>query len=334
MKVVISDDPICRPFDYEQQRLSALGIDVAFSDPGESAIRRAAAEAEVLFSLGAPLSRETLDALPACQLIVFYGTGADSIDMPAATELGIVVANTPLFGYAEVADHALAMLLMCSRRLADLDRAVRRGNWDWDPFRDFHSLSSQTVGIMGFGHIGQAMARRLHALECRIVYFDPYVPTAPFDYVTPASLEQLLQTSDYVTIHAPLTKETAGSVGEAQVRLMKPTAYLINTARGAIVDERALVQALTAHRIAGAALDVFATEPLPEGHPLLTLPNVVLSPHIAGYTVESHRRIRETACDAVEQLLRGEWPRHVVNRAVQPRAAALRADKGSSQRGA
>ncbi len=329
MKVVISDDPICRPFDYEAQRLGALGIDVVLSDPGELVVRRIAAGADVLFNLGAPLSRETLEALTACRLVVFYGTGADCIDVAAATELGIVVANTPLFGYAEVADHAVAMLLMCSRRLADLDRAVRRTDWNWDPFRGFHSLSSQTVGIIGFGHIGQAMARRVNAFGCRIVYFDPYVPTSPIDDAAPESLENLLRISDYVTIHAPLTPDTAGLVGEAELRLMKPTAYLINTARGAIVDERPLIQALTERWIAGAALDVFPVEPLPQGHVLLTLPNVILSPHIAGYTVESHRRIREAACDAVERLLHGEWPRHVVNPTVHPRAALLHSNAGS-----
>jgi D-3-phosphoglycerate dehydrogenase len=323
VKAIMPNDPNYQPFDYEQERLSALGVEVVFSELDEAAIRRLAAGAEILFNTGTALTRETVASLSKCQLIVFYGTGADGLDVAAATELGILVATTPVFS-EEVADHALAMLLAFSRRLTDVDRAVRRVDWNWGPFRQLRSLSSQTVGVIGFGRIGQALARRLHPLGCRIIYYDPYVLAAPVPYAEPNSLDTLLRTSDYITIHAPLAADTARLLGEAELRLMKPTAYVINAARGAIVDEQALVRALTEHWIAGAGLDVFTVEPVPHGHPLLTLPNVLLSPHMAGYTVDSFQRMRQTACDSVECLLNHEWPPYIANPHVQPRTGPLR----------
>jgi D-3-phosphoglycerate dehydrogenase len=320
LKVVISDEPNFRPFTYERERLGALGIDVVVADVGETALAQQAAEAEVVFNLGDVISRPTLECLRCCQMIAFYGIGVDAIDVVAATEMGILVTNCPSFGTEEVADHALALLLACARPLLGFDRAMREGCWEWGPFRPLHSLNRQSIGIIGFGRIGRAMARRLRPLGCRIMFSDPYVHDAPIEGVAGVSLEELLHTADYVTIHAPLTPDTSGLLSEARLRLMKPTAYVINTGRGAIIDEHALARALTERRIAGAALDVFVCEPLPANHPLLGAPNVILSPHIAGYTEEAFQRIRQTACDAVERLRRGEWPEHVVNPTLRPRA--------------
>jgi D-3-phosphoglycerate dehydrogenase len=318
VKVVIPDNPDFRPFDYERERLGALGVQVAFCGVPEGEIARAAADAEVLFDTSHPLSRATLERLPRLRLIAFYGIGTDFIDVPAATELGIVVTNAPLYGTNEVADHAVTLLLACSRRLRRADQVVRRGDWDWSSFRPLHSLAVSTVGVVGFGNIGRAFGRRMLAFGCRVLYHDPYVPEAPFEGAIPAPLQQLLREADYVSLHVPRTAESVDLIGARELALMKPTAFLVNTGRGAVVDQPALVQVLQQGRIAGAGLDVFAEEPLPPDHPLLALDNVILTPHWAGYSEEAWDRQRVVCCDAAEHVLRGEWPDNVVNPRVQP----------------
>jgi len=320
MKVVIPDARDFRPYHYEARRLAALGVEAVFCAMAEEAIARAAADAEVIFDVGNPLSRAMLERLPRLELIAFYGIGTDVIDVAAATELGIVVTNSPLYGVDEVADHAVTLLLACARRLRLSDRAVRRGDWDWSGLGPLHSLAGSTVGVVGFGNIGRRVGQRMLAFGCRVLFHDPHVPSAPFAGAEPVTLEALLRAADYVSLHVPRTPASVGLIGARELALMRPTAFLINTGRGVVVDEPALVRALRERRIAGAGLDVFAEEPLPPGHPLLALDNVVLTPHWAGYTEEAWDRQRVDACDAVERLRRGEWPEHVVNRGVTPRA--------------
>jgi len=319
MRAVIPRDPNLAPFDYEQRRLADLGVAVSFCGLTEAEMVAAAADAEVLFNAGNRLSAPALAQLRVCRLIAFYGIGVDAIDVPAATALGIVVANTPFFGVEEVADHALALLLACSRQLLRADRLVRGGGWRWDDLRPLRSLRGSTVGIIGLGNIGRAFAQRVMALGCDVLYFDPLLDGPPIPGPRPAPLDHLLSAADFVSIHAPRTPRTTGLLGERELRLMKPTAYLVNTARGPIIREHALVNALRERWIAGAALDVFEVEPPAADNPLLQLDNVLLSPHMASYTEQAWARLKEQACDAVERVARGEWPRHVVNRDVSPR---------------
>ena len=324
MKVVIPNEPNFGPYGYEFERLGALGVEVALCGLSEAEIVAAARDAEVLCNNGNFLSRAALGQLPALQLIPFYGIGTDFIDVPAATELGIVVTNSPLFGVNEVAAHAVMLLMACARRLLASDRAVRRGDWDWSSFRPLRSLANSTVGVVGFGNIGRTFGRRMLGFGCRVLFYDPFVTSAPFEGPVPTPLDELLRQADYLSIHVPRTPQTSGLIGERELGLMKPTAFLINTARGAIVDEPALVRALAERRIAGAGLDVFVEEPLPLDHPFLGMDNVLLTPHTAGTTEESFHRLHVSACDRVEQLLRGQWPDHVVNPEVRPRAALRR----------
>jgi D-3-phosphoglycerate dehydrogenase len=320
MRAVIPYDPNIAPYDYEQHRLASLGVNLQFCDQSEAGMVAAAADAEILFNNGNALSAAGLRQLRSCLLISFYGIGVDAVDVAAATELGIVVANAPLFGVEEVAEHALALLLACSRRLWQADRLVRDGGWDAAPLRPLRSLRGRTVGIVGFGNIGRALARKLLALGCDVLYCDPYVPEPPFPGPRSVTLHELLGAADFVSINAPRTPETTGLIGEPELARMKPSAFLVNTARGSIVQEAALARALHEGRIAGAALDVFAVEPLPLDSPLRDLPNVLLTPHIASMTEEAWARLKQEVCDAVECLVRGQWPRYVVNPAVRPRA--------------
>lgn len=242
--------------------------------------------------------------------IVKYGVGVDNIDLAAAKEYGIPVANCPDYGSGTVADHAFALMIALARKLAVQDAEFRRQTWYWpeDKFCGV-DLESKTLGIIGLGKIGRKMARRALGFDMRIIACDPYVDPSSAEIsgcqIPLVSLDELLSASDFVSIHCTLTPETRLLLGERQMRLMKPTAYLINVSRGAIIDEPALVCALLEGRLAGAGLDVFPTEPLPHDHPLLSMPNVAITPHLAWYTVEAAARQSQQAANAVLALLTG-----------------------------
>lgn len=256
------------------------------------------------------------------KLISRWGVGYDAIDIPAATQNGIVVAFTPGLLNDAVADYAMALLFAIARRVHEGHLSMRAGQWTsgWG-----HDIGGKTLGIIGCGRIGQAVARRASGFNMRLLGSD----TAPNDEakklgVQFVPLDQLLAESDFVTLHAALTPATRGLIGEAQLRRMKPSAYLINTARGAILDEAALVHALTEKWIAGAALDAFVVEPLPSDHPLRTAPNLLLTPHQASFGYETGALVSEAAAQAIVDLQAGRRPRWVVNEAVY-QAPALRA---------
>jgi len=246
------------------------------------------------------------------KIISRWGVGYDSVDVPAATQLGIVIAYTPGLSDESVADYAFALLLALARRVPDGHVSMREGLWlpQWG-----HDLDGKTLGILGFGRIGRAVARRAQGFNLRIIAHDPSHPktgeTQPA--VQLVSLDELLAQSDFLSLHAALTPESRGMIGEAQLRRMKPTAFLINTARGPLLDETALLRALTEGWIAGAALDVFSAEPLPGSHPFRSAPNLLLSPHQASCGLESGGRVSETAARAILDLMNGRKPQLVVN---------------------
>ena len=220
------------------------------------------AEAEGLIIMYAPMTRRVLAQLPKCKVIVRYGVGVDTVDLKAAAELGIVVSNVPDYGTHEVSDHALAMMLCLTRKIALANTLVKGGQWDFRLMRPIHRHQVQTIGILGIGRIGSAMAHKAHALGMKVLAHDPFVdPATRPDYVEFVSLDDLLRRSDVLSVHCPLNDSTRYLLDEAKLRLMKPSAYLINTARGSIVDEAALNTLLEAKLLAGAALDVLSTEP-------------------------------------------------------------------------
>jgi D-3-phosphoglycerate dehydrogenase len=285
-----------------------------------------AAEADALLvSTREAVTRRVVANLPRCRVISRYGVGLDNVDLEAATDHGIVVTHYPGYCTAEVADHALALILALNRRLVELDRDLRDGAWvrhgpatrtilrgSVPPLREL------TLGIVGFGRIGQQVAARARPFGLELLVADPYAEPATIEAAggEPVALDDLVARADVVTIHCPLTPETRGLFGADRLRRMKPTAILVNTARGPIVDLDALAEALAAGALAGAGLDVVSPEPLPLESPLYALPNVILTPHAAYYSERSVELVRRETFNEALAVLRGRRPRTVANPAV------------------
>ncbi len=273
-------------------------------------------DADALIVSASPVTRRVLESLEGLRVVVRTGVGYDVIDVPAATELGVVVVNVPDVWIREVANHALALLLAWNRKIVHLDREVRAGTWaSRVPGPVTGSLHGETVGIVGLGNIGSAFARRIAALETTVIACDPYVDPQRFKAlgVERVDLHTLAARSDYVSVHTLLNAETRGLIDEAFLRRMKPTACLINTSRGPVVDEAALARALEQGWLAGAALDVFEEEPLPPGSPLRRLDNVILTPHAAYFSSPAVAQVPRRCGEEVARVLTGERPLHVVN---------------------
>jgi D-3-phosphoglycerate dehydrogenase len=266
------------------------------------------------------LPEEALDAAPTCLVVARYGVGVDNIPVEHATELGILVVNVPDFCVEEVSDHALALLLACARRIVTFARSTRSGEWNLAGLgTGLPRIRGQRLGLVGFGHIPHALVPKARGFGLEVMAYTPRLPAGrdPDTGVeTTDDLFHLLAWSDYVSVHAPATAETRGLIGERALRAMKPTAYLINTARGALVDEAALLRALTEGWIAGAALDVLVQEPPPPDHPLLALDNAIVTPHASFYSETAIAELETKAARNVATVLRGEVPAALVNAAV------------------
>jgi len=245
------------------------------------------------------------------KLISRWGVGYDAIDVPAATREGVVIAFTPGLLNNAVADYAMALLFALARRVHEGHLSMREGKWtsDWG-----HDIGGKTLGIIGCGRIGQAVAKRARGFDMRLLGADTHpnedAKRLGIEFVP---LDHLLAESDFISLHCALTPETRGLIGEAQLRKMKPSAYIINTARGAVMDEAALLRALKENWIAGAALDAFVVEPLPADHPFRTAPNLLLTPHQASFGFDTGARVSEAAAKAIVDLQAGRKPQWVVN---------------------
>jgi D-3-phosphoglycerate dehydrogenase / 2-oxoglutarate reductase len=297
----------------------------------EDDLLAAVADADAVLNTVVPITARVVEAMARCRVIVRSGAGVDNVDVAAASRAGIVVANVPDASVEEVSNHALALLLACSRKIVVLDRSLRAGTWSRALFPPMGTLHGETLGVVGFGRIARALAAKVQALQMRVLATDPLVPESEIRRAgaEPASLERLLAESDFVSLHAPLSGETRHMIAAEQLRTMKSSAYLINTARGALIDQAALVAALQSEVIAGAALDVFEQEPLAPDDPLLQLPNVVLTPHAAAYSDAGIRELRRRTGEAAADVLRGVQPRGIANPDVTPRYALRpRADAG------
>lgn len=257
-----------------------------------------------------PYDRSVLEATPSLRVIARVGVGIDSIDLEAATEMGVVVTITPGANGETVAEHTLALMLATVRRLVENDSSVRRGHWDRASSLTGGELRDKVVGLIGYGAIGRAVARRLDGFGVRVVVCDP--AAEPAEGVEILNLEGLLELADIVSLHVPLLESTRELIGKEELARVKPGAILINTARGALLDEPSLVEALESGHLGAAGLDVFAEEP-PRSTRLVSLPNVVLTPHIAGISIESIGRMLRSASHAVVDVLDGRMPHGVVN---------------------
>ncbi len=291
--------------------------DLQTRDPLQVAER--AQDADALFNLYTKLDGDILKRLPRLKVIVRYGVGVDTVDLEAATQLGIYVANVPDYGVDEVSTHALSLLLGLARKTCLYDRKVRGGTWDVKLGKPIRRLIGQKVGLVGFGRIPKLLTPKLQVLGFEVLACDPYVSADAMRAVgvRPCdSLAGMASEVDYLSVHVPLGRDTRHLISAEVLQVMKRSAYLINTSRGATVDEMALIRALTEGEIAGAALDVMEQEPPAPDNPLLWMDNVILTPHAAYYSEEAFVDLRKKAAQQICEVLRGGVPENLVNKEV------------------
>lgn len=317
-KVVISDY-VWESLDVEKKTLGDLADLVALKTKKPEEFLGEAENCDALLNTYAgPITADVMARMPKCRIIARYGIGVDTIDLEAATQVGIIVTNNPTYCIEEVAEHAMALLLACARKIAFYDRAVRAGRWEVPPGKPIYRLAGSTLGLIGFGNIARQVAARAAAFGLRVLFSDPNVRDGQFDVPGKKSeLDRLLRESDFVSLHPPLVPQTRKMINDDALSRMKPSAFLINCARGPIVDTDALVRALDARKIAGCALDTVDPEPLPNPHPLRGRENVILNPHVAWYSEQAMTGLQAGAPNEVRRVLSGQWPVNVVNPAVK-----------------
>ena len=284
-------------------------------EPTADSILEASRAADGVLTTYAKITAEMIAQMSQCRIIARFGIGVDNVDIPAATEAGIVVTRVPDYCLDEVSDHAMALLLALARKIPSSSARTHSGRWEMRAVVPIHSLRSRVLGLVAFGQIPQLLAPKAKAFGMRVVTYDPYVSdeTLARAGVERVDFEQLLKISDFVSIHTPLTPETHHLFNAAVFARMKPAAYLINTARGPIVDEKALAEALDQRQLAGAGLDVMEKEP-PTGSPLVGREDVILTPHTSFYSEESLVDLQTKAALEVRRVLTGEAPRNPVNK--------------------
>jgi D-3-phosphoglycerate dehydrogenase / 2-oxoglutarate reductase len=319
------------PRDYADCQAAVAGVPARMTAvpfiAGEDEVIARTRDADALVVSSTRVTRNVMGALEGLKTVVRTGVGYDVIDVPAATELGVIVVNIPDIWVREVANHALALLLAWNRKIVTLDGQVRSGVWSSGVPGGAGSLHGETVGVVGLGNIGSAFARRVAALETRVIACDPYVDDRRFAAlgVERVSLDALAERSDYVSVHTLLSAETRHLIGESFFRRMKPTAILINTSRGPVVDEQALARALRDKRLAGAALDVWEQEPVAADNPLVKMDNVIATPHAAYFSSAAVAQVPRRCGEEIARVLTGQRPLNVVNAEVYAPGAVRRA---------
>ena len=278
------------------------------------------------------VSVEMMDQMPNLELVTRVGTGYDAIDFDAAAERGIWVTNVPDYSIDEVSTHAIALSLALVRHLFEHRQTGQAGTWRYMGHTPIMRLANLTYGVVGLGRIGKASARKAAGLGMSVMAYDPYIPQGDFDSVgaVPVDFETLMSTADIVSLHVPLNAETRGMIDARALSLMKPTAFLVNTARGPVVDVPALVAAVQAEQIAGAGIDVLPIEPCPIDDPILHEPRIIVTPHLAASSVEAVHDVRVRGAEEAFRVLTGHAPKYPVNSPAEPRNAT-RQEKGSAQ---
>ena len=312
-KIVVLGD--VKTLDYEIAEFSKRNDAelVCFYERGQEEIMKATRDADVFLYSGAQINREIIDNMQRCRLICRYGIGYDDIDFKRAAERGIMVCNAPNYGVIDVAEHAVALLLACSKRLIYMNDRVR--DKSWTIVGSSSRMANKTIGFIGFGKIARCVCTRTNALGMKPIVYDPYIKGECLEEFGAESvcLETLLQTADYITIHSPLNAETRHMLGMNEFLKMKRTAYLVNTSRGGLINEPELVDALQNGVIAGAGLDVFEEESAKLDSRLLSMKNVTLTPHVAWNTAEAAGALHKEVTDNVIRYLNGEKPLNIVN---------------------
>lgn len=318
MKIVITDGYTLNPGDNPWDEIAELGDLVVYerSEPGQVIDRAKGAQIMVVNKTLIPA--ETLVALPELKFIAVSATGFDCVDVQVAGEQGIPVSNVPVYGTDSVAQHVIALLLEMCNQVATHDKAVKSGEWaaapDWSFWKTpLIELRGKTMGIVGFGRIGRRVGELSHALGMSVLAHDSVEAEEPgYQPFAWAGLEKLFRTADVITLHTPLTADLVGFVNADLVRQMRPSAFLINAARGGLINDEDLARALNEGRLAGAALDVVSIEPIRQDNPLLTAKNILITPHIAWATREARKRLMNTVAENIRAFLAGT-PINVVN---------------------
>jgi len=322
-KVVLTFAPAETHIDEEALRQGGAEFQIKSCGLNEDELIGVGGDADVLIVLGVqPFTRRVLESFEKCRMLAVLGIGYDGVGVGAATELGICVSNNPYYCLDEVSDHAMTLLLACARKITRVDRAVRGRQWRTltdDIHRDVmppvYRTRGRTLGIVGFGSIGRTLVPKAKGFGLRVIACDPYVAASLGRAlgVEMVDLDTLLAESDFITVHAALTAQNRHLLGIDQFRRMKPTAYLINTSRGGVIDEEALCTALSRGYIAGAGLDVTEQEPLALDSPLLDMENVILTAHTAYFSNEAQVELWGWPVEETLRMLRGEWPQALVN---------------------
>lgn len=320
-KVLITDYA-WSSIEPERQVLDKIGAELIVAKKGhEEELLTHAPTVDGILTCWKPITHQVITNATRCQIIARYGIGLDNIDVDTATKNGIVVTNVPAYCVDEVSDHALALLLACARKIPYFNHAVKSGIWDQNIGPQIYRLRGKTLGIVGFGHIAKSIIPKAKVFGLNIHVYSPRTSDGVIQShgAKKISFQELLNTSDFITIHAPLTAETEHLFSFDEFRAMKTTTFLINTARGGIVDTTALTAALQNGEIAGAGIDVLETEPPEKDAALLSLDNVIITPHAAFISEESILELEVTAATCVVQTLSGQLPESVVNPSVLKR---------------
>ncbi len=318
MRIVVVDGYTLNPGDLSWEELNKLGSTEIYDRTPQELIVERASGAQAVLTNKLPFRQETLRALVGLRYIGVTATGYDIIDVSTARELGITVTNVPTYGTDSVAQHTIALLLELCHHAGMHSDAVHAGEWsrskDWCFWKSpLIELAGKTLGVIGFGRIGRRVAEIAHALGMHILAHNASHKDPPvYEEFVWATTEEILMAADVVSLHCPLTPETRGLINADRLRLMKPSAFLINTARGALVVEQNLADALNQGKLAGAALDVLSSEPPSPDNPLLNAKNCIITPHLAWATREARARLMRAAIDNLEAFLRGQ-PQNVVN---------------------
>lgn len=324
MRAVVTDY-IEDNLDWEAEQLKGSGIEFAvFQLKGkpEADVVAAIKDADVVVVNMVKMTDSLLGKLPKCKLLIRHGIGYDNVDVSACTRHGIQFAYQPDYCQEDVAEHAIALIFACARKVTwsrqTLEDASRRQQWDFSKLFPIYRMEGKTLGIVGVGRIGSRVARKLKSFGFKIIGCDPYLDAARQAElgIEFADRETLFRTADFVTIHTPLNPETRHLVNAQALGWMKPTAYLINTSRGPMIDSEALVKTLKEKRIAGAAIDVFDVEPPPADHPLFGLDNAILTPHIGWASHEAGWVIRRRILEDIRLFAAGQPAKYVVNKEI------------------
>ncbi len=312
--------------DYEWPDLSIehglftpLGIEFTASHCNdEKEVTAVAESADAVISEYAPLSEKVIRSLRRCKVISMNAAGFDNIDVDAATDAGILLVNCPDYCFEEVADHTMAMILSCARGIFQYDRRIRDRIWDFKSAGPRERVRDSVLGLLGFGRVAQAVAARAKAFGMKVLAFDPFIKDDVLKSkgVHPATMREIFSAADYLSVHVPLSKDTQKLVTAEELSLMKASAFVLNLSRGSVVDEKALYEAVKTGIVRGAALDVLEKEPPEFDNPLLSLDNVLITPHAAFYSEDAMVEVRTRSAQEVVKVLKGELPNYIVNKKV------------------